>query len=330
MSRRPLLPGRTWLFVGLVCLLIVAGQAWSARQAYRGAVEAEETEVLGVARTTAAALEQFLAVARRSTASLAETRGPGLLTADGCQRSMGPLGDAFPFFANVVVVDSTGALVCSALAMPSEPVSAEERPWFTTLAETRAFSVGRPVMGPVSGTWVVVMGSPILGPNGELLGAVAGSVELLRLEEILLDRTPDPSELVTITTDDGVVVARSVDPESWVGRALPSGTVEVERRGERLLITRAEDASGVARIWGRVDLPEIGWRVYTGVPAARVRGPSLADFRRQGLLTLGLAAAAVLLALLLLPRSSSRPRRDAPAPASAPPPSAPPSEEPTP
>lgn len=302
MSRRSsAVSGRAWLFVALVCLLALAAQGWSARRGYRTAVQAEETQLLGVARTTAAALEQLLAVARRSTSSLAGSLGPGLLTAEGCRDAIGPLGDAFPFFANVVVVDGTGTLVCSALGIPDEPVSAESRHWFTTLTRTRAFAVGRPVMGPVSGTWVVAMGSPILDEDGTLLGAVAGSVELLRLEEILLDRAPDPSELVTITTDDGVVVARSVDAETWVGRALPSGTVEVERRGDRLLITRAEDASGVARVWGRVDLPEIGWRVYTGVPASRILGPSLADFRSQALVAGALILATILLALLLLP-----------------------------
>lgn len=290
---------RIWVFVGLVSLLVLAGQGWAAREAYRAVARAEETEVLGVARTTAAALEQFLAVARRSTASLAETQGTHLLTEQGCREAIGPLGDAFPFFANVLVVNAEGSLVCSAQGLPPEPVSAEHRHWFTTLARTHAFSVGRPVMGPVTDTWVVAMGSPILADDGTLLGAVAGSVELLRLEEILLDRTPRQDELVTITTDDGVVVARSVDAESWVGRALPSGTVEVERRGERLLITRAEDASGLARVWGRVDLPEIGWRVYDGVPAARIEGPSLADFRRHGVVTVAMLGGTLVLALLL-------------------------------
>ena len=111
---------------------------------------------------------------------------------------------------------------------------------------------------------------------------------------MLLGRVPDPSELVTITTDEGVVVARSADAESWVGRPLPSGTVDVVRRGERLVVTRAEDASGTARVWGRVDLPSIGWRVYTGVPAARVTGPAQAELVRHG------TAALVLLGILLL------------------------------
>jgi len=284
---------RARLLLGWAALVLLAGQGWAAREAYRATVAAEEAEVLAVARATASALEHLLSVAERSTGSLARRHGRALLSPEGCGTGMPPLGAAFPFFANFLVVNAEGAMVCSAL--PSgEPVNVADRAWFQRLRDVRAFAVGEPVTGRVSGAWVVVMGSPILDEDGTFLGAVAGSVELLRLEEVLLGRVPDPSELVTITTDEGVVVARSADAESWVGRPLPTGTVEVERRGERLVVTRAEDASGTARVWGRVDLTSIGWRVYTGVPASRVRAPARAELLRHGMVAL------VLLGVLLL------------------------------
>jgi hypothetical protein len=309
---------RVILLVAAACLVILGVQGWAALQAYRTAARAEETEVLGVARSTSAALQQFLSVARRSTGSLADKQGMKLLTPEGCSQTIGALGDAFPFFANLLVVNADGSLVCSARGIPDQPVSAAERFWFTNLEKRRAFSVGHPVMGPVTDTWVVAMGSPIMTRDGEILGAVAGTVALLRLEEILLDPSREDGELVTITTDDGVVVARSVDAESWVGRALPSGTVEVERRGNHMFITRAEDASGLARVWGRVDLPDIGWRVYTGVPAARIHGPSFADVRGYAWTALvGMALVSVLAAFLFMGRDlptatahTSSPSRD--------------------
>lgn len=291
---------RSFLLMAVVAVPYTALQIWAGVGVYRDTLRQAEDRVVAVAAATASALEQFLSVAERSTSSLATRLGPTLLTEDGCLDTMGPLRDAFPYFANLLVVDASGTMVCSAAPAPEGTVvSAAERQWFQSVRDERAFAVGRPVVGPVTGEWVVATGSPILAEDGTFLGAVAGTVALLRLEELLEGRAPRANELVTITTNDAVVMARSVDAEYWVGRGLPSGTVEVERRGPREFVTRTEDASGLARIWGRVDLPEYAMRVYVGVPADRVTGPNRAALRGELLTSLLILALAFLAALVL-------------------------------
>lgn len=292
---------RALLLMAVVAIPYAAFHIYAGVTAYRTTVRNAEERVVAVAAATASALEQFLAVTERSTGSLAERLGAELLTPEGCARSMGPLRDAFPYFLNLLVVDATGTLVCSARGIPEgEVVSAAERYWFQTVRDSRRFTVGRPVRGPVTQEWVVATGSPIVADDGTFLGAVAGTVELLRIEDLLRGRTPRANELVTITTSDGVVVARSTDAEQWVGRPLPSGTVEIERRGPREFITRTEDVSGLARIWGRIDLPEYGLRVYLGVPTDRVTGPTMATLRTEALVSLLALVGAFLVAVLLV------------------------------
>lgn len=292
---------RALLLVAVVAVPYTAFQIYAGVTAYRTAVRNAEGRVVSVAAATASALDQFLAITERSTGSLAERLGLELLTDEGCARTMGALGDAFPYFVNLLVVDASGALVCSARPTPEGQVfSAADRYWFQQVRAQRRFVVGRPVLGPVTEEWVVATGSPIVGADGEFLGAVAGTVGLLRIEDLLEGRAPGPNELVTITTNDGVVVARSVDAETWVGRSLPSGRVEVERRGPREFVTRTEDASGLARIWGRIDLPDYGLRVYLGVPADRVAGPTLANLRTQALVSMLALGAAFFVAILLV------------------------------
>ena len=301
---------RVWSLAVFACILLVSGQFWAGREALDAARDARENEVLGVARTTASALEQFLSIARRSTSSLAWRQGAALLTPEGCNDAVGALGDAFPFFPNLFVVDSAGVLQCSAAGMPDDPLSVADRTWFRRIVESESFAVGEPVTGRVSDVWVVVAGSPILDEEGHFRGAVAGSIELLRLEEILNERGPVMGELVTITTDQGVVVARSVDAERWVGRPLPSGTVDVEPRGERTYVTRARDADGTARVWGRVDLPDLGWRVYAGVPRQNLQSVGGGALFRHAA-TAGLGVLLILLLTALLTRGTvDGPRRD--------------------
>ncbi len=291
---------RALLLMAVVAIPYTAFQIYAGLRAYDTTLRNAEDRVVAVAAATASALEQFLSIAERSTGSLAERLGPTLLTASGCEDRMGPLRDAFPYFANLLVVDATGTLVCSAQSREgNEPISAADRAWFQRVRDQRGFSVGRPVVGPITGEWVVATGSPILGPDSTFLGAVAGTVALLRLEELLEGRAPRANELVTITTNDAVVMARSVDAEYWVGRGLPSGTVEVERRGSREFVTRTADASGLARIWGRVDLPEFALRVYVGVPTDRVTAPSRAILRTEAVVSLLALGAAFLVATLL-------------------------------
>ena len=58
---------------------------------------------------------------------------------------------------------------------PTGPVKVADRLWFQQALQTRAFFVGEPVMGRVSGKYSLNMSYPILDDAGRFQGVVASA-----------------------------------------------------------------------------------------------------------------------------------------------------------
>jgi signal transduction histidine kinase len=132
--------------------------------------------------------------------------------------------------------------------------------------------------------------------QGEMVGAVGAAVHLSRLQEVLTPATLPEGTLVTVThADDGTVVARSEDWESWVGQAIQWGDVTEAQMLAGPGLNRTHGADGVDRLWGFAPISGPEWVVFVGVPTEGVYGPVRTATIRRG----GLALVVLLLAGLL-------------------------------
>jgi signal transduction histidine kinase len=105
--------------------------------------------------------------------------------------------------------------------------------------------------------------------------------------------TLPPDMIMTIIDQRGKIVARTDDPQRWVGRTIRSPLIEVILR-EKEGVTEAPGIDGVSRQYGFTTIPEMGWSVYIGVPTTSVMAPVRAAFLR------GFAGGSVILIVLIV------------------------------
>ncbi|HSR43428.1 MAG TPA: ATP-binding protein, partial [Longimicrobiales bacterium] len=186
------------------------------------------------------------------------------------------LGEILPQFSNLFVVDGEGRLLCSAMEPAAGPhPSASDRGYFETLRTTGRFTVSQPLMGRLSRQWVVVLAVPLPAPEGEFRGAVGLSLALNRFHEVLSRTSLPPDGVITLTSFEGSVLARTADWEDWVGRTLPSSGLAETQQARGRGLSETEGVDGIPRMWGYSALSDVGWMVYVGVPTSWVRGPAL-------------------------------------------------------
>ena len=171
--------------------------------------------------------------------------------------------------------------------------SSEEAVMRTAL-HTRAFAVHAPARN-ARGEYLLQFARPVLRPNGEIAAVVVASVRTRDLRR-LVDPSgllPGPA-LVTLVDSDGLVVARSRDPEQWVGKYVPSRDV---RQHAAAVEGVFEDTGidGQRRIYGFATPVRVGWMVYLGTPADE----ALAPIRHRMLAVLVPGVAALLAGLAL-------------------------------
>jgi len=292
--------GQLIVLVAALAIPLFALQVWAGYREYSGARQRAETDAMAFADATNLGVTQFFDTSEDLLASMTSHFADDWLAAGDCEADMVVLTQLLPFLVNALTVDGSGAIVCSALPGPPG-MTAEDWPWFSTIHETLEFTLGEPVMGTFSQTWILPMVLPLTGADGEFIGAVAGTVSLLDLSRYFGGVTLAEDYLVTVATGDRVVVARSHDADEWVGRPLPANSGSDRPVGPGRSVATGPDLTGVNRTWGQLDI-EHGWIVFVGVPDDSVYGPALAEAVRNALISLII----IVLGMVLAGRSYAR------------------------
>jgi PAS domain S-box-containing protein len=255
----------------------------ATRHEYEMALLSGETRAYHLAGATATSARSLVTMVRDILASGARRDASALLDPERCGVTVEDLQGILAFLPNILVADRNGDVMCSGIAT-ERVVSVAERDWFRAILAGASFAVGSPVTGVITRTWVVAVAVPVRGPDGAVHGVLAASLPLLRFQNLLAGVTPGPRDLVTIATGNRVIVARSTNPNAWVGRKLPPPVAEVEHRRSGYVASRAVDAEGVERTWADVEVPGLGWHVYGGIPTAEVMASARANLRQRLLL----------------------------------------------
>jgi PAS domain S-box-containing protein len=289
---------RDWSIRGHVLALVLCSVlpllvllALTVFQDARRSLEVAEEGSLALAETTAGAVASFVRESRVLLEGMA--RRPEIRDLDpaACNASLQDLHDVLPRFANLFVADEGARIICSALPPPTgvfEDVG--DRDWYRTTMASGGFTMGPPQVGRISGVWVTVLAVPVRDAAGEVRGVLGAGMDLVRFRDFLAATTVPPGTVLTIDDLEGIVVSRSLEPELWVGRPLPSSGLDDDLLASPQGRTRVAGAEGIERIWGFTAIPGTPWRAWAGVPESEVYAPVReAAVRKVLLIALALA-----------------------------------------
>lgn len=252
---------------------------------------AVQQHALDVARLVVAEQEALVERTRYLLAALSQSpavrRGA---EAEPCPALLARLLRTYRGYVSLSVVDTTGALTCSAPQV-SGRVSLADRAWFRQALATRAFAVGEYVVGRVSGKPSVGVGHPIVDDAGNLEGVVWAGLDLDWLGRLAARTEMPPGTTVTVVDRTGLVIARLGD------RPPPVGTVVADSPIVRRVLSgesgtaEADGLDGRRRLHAFLPLGGVPAFVMIGVPAEVAFAEADRALRRN-LLVLGLIALA--------------------------------------
>jgi len=291
-----------YLLVAAVLLPITVLISSTVYQKYQQDEDAAATESYNLARLTSDNVRTFLADAQHVLVVLSKRPQ---MQQSACDSLFADFKDFFPRLSNLSRSTPAGYLDCSSLPqIDGKPLYVADMEWFKQVYRNREFTVGPIVFGPINKGWIVVLAQPIFDVSGRMIGAVQTPINLLELRLTpTADRLPEAT-LISIIDSRGTVIARSKNPEKFIGRSVRElgliRTVLSESSGT----LRFEDASGIERIFGFFPVPGTDWKVLagteTGVALAKARQSAWANLS-AGLLIL---AAAIFLGIRFARRIS--------------------------
>jgi len=263
------LQARLTLLMLLVLAAPTAGGVLVAIQAYDEQTERAETLVHQFAALAASHERDFFSETWRLLVGLAtDLRLP---EAGGrCPRLFGAFLGIYPEYGSLALVDPQGVQVCTtdkeAAGRPGS-VRFDEADWFRRISALRDFTLSDQVVGPADSNPTMIAAMPIIGDNDTLLGVIAVSIKLDRLEQVARDAGLPADGVVYVLDRRGEVLTRRTEGAADDG-GLPQPDIVAKVVADEVLEFRADSLDGRERAYSVVVLQGGAVHVLFGLPVA--------------------------------------------------------------
>lgn len=210
-------------FVVVVCtaiLVLSALREWGLRhEALRGA----EIDVANVAQSLVQHAEDSFELADSLVLGLVfrlEADGLGHAAIERLQNDIDLRKGTMGRVRGLFVYDETGRWLATSEAVNMAAFNNSDRDYFKQhrASPDKGLLIGKPIKSRAGGQWIVTASRRFNHPDGSFAGVVAATIDSSYFAHFYKDFDLGPSGVITLMEKSGVVLARSVDNDTSVGR----------------------------------------------------------------------------------------------------------------
>lgn len=205
-------------------------------------------------------------------------------------------------FVNFFLVDTLGQIRGSGMPIPSsDTIRFAERDYFKAAMQSTGTVVGAPRQSFVLAdrAWIVVLARALRTSDGHAYGVIASPMRVDTLTDFINIASFPERPLVTILDTSGYIVARSVAPESFVGRNIYQLGCGGEPFPDTTIVGTIVGSDEVARLTASTRSRLVPWLVNVGLPLDVFEAPLRTQLREDLMLSLLALTIAVLGAYLV-------------------------------
>jgi signal transduction histidine kinase len=273
--------------IGLLLVPVVAAAIWSGMSTFRERATELGDQTRLVAYTTAAYINRDLTYLDGTAANLVANPDIRVMKPDLSVDLLRRIAAGHSTIMCIELARRSGEVVAHAVASSDgEGLSAPAAEWSAAVFES-----GRRVISPLyvgsSGAHYVVLAYPVRDEMEQVVAALAFFLDLRTIQDSIGGIPVPNGSVVNVIDQGGRLLARSAEPERYVGQLLPvdlrPGDVErdpAERTG----------IDGVRRIYGEARVDDAPWLVSVGIPMSLARNRAASLWARSfAILAFGLA-----------------------------------------
>jgi C4-dicarboxylate-specific signal transduction histidine kinase/cation transport regulator ChaB len=269
-------------------VLFGATVAWSAFRTRAERADEVREEAVSLAVAAAAVFNEYFTSLDATAAILQQHPAVRALNGDMCRALFVSMLHEQPLLNDVLLRAADGRLVATAV---EAKVSQPPAPAFIfEVVKAGHPAVSQLVRGPITGRQTVLLAFPVRGDSGAITGVLGFSLNLPRLGRLFAGLTLPPSSTVTLVDRNGLVMARNLEPEKFIGSAFEAPE-QNPADVPRMFLRGGPD--GVERFHGNAVIDRGPWLLSVGIPRSEVLA-RLAPLWRRNLIILTLATFCVI------------------------------------
>ena len=265
-------PIRRQVIVGLAVafLPLVGALTWSGARALQEREDELRGEAKSVAATSASYLNQYLDGIDSLASALVRNPGVRALRPDESHALFVEVLKEHPLLLNIALSAPDGEPRGSGLDLPRRSESPSDG-YVAAVVHTGHAVVSKLTTGPV-GKPTIVSAYPVRDDSNAVVGVLGIAINLQRLQTIFASTPLPAGSVITLTDGSSRVLARSLEPERFIGSIVTTKPREIPNVPETQVLTGVD---GVTRIFGNAVVDRGPWLVSVGIPrsvaAARAR-----------------------------------------------------------
>lgn len=281
--------------VAMPLLALLIALAFDTYHQYTASVEAAYQQAATIRAMSGRQIEQFLVDSENSLQRMAQRPLVRALNPQTCDPGMAALNLFVPTFMNVVTIDTQEKFICSVLPITEGTThSANANGVFDDPERTDDFIIGSVGVGVLSNRWGLMLWHIIRDAGGREIGAIGAGIDLLDFNPLVSKESMPEGTVVGIMNGEGIIVARSENPEQRVGQYISAVNSEVIIR-DQVGAFLGRDAFGVERLFSFANIPNSDWYIFVSMDQSVIFAPEI----RLAWIRL-LSAIAVVFAMILL------------------------------
>ncbi len=230
----PRLPFWAAAFVTLACVALLALSGWREWQARSADLKSAEVDMTNLARSLTQHAEDTVEVADAILLGLAnrlETSGTDSAAISRIQAFLELRKPTLGRIRGLFIYDATGRWLATTERVNLAGLDNSDRAYFRHHREsedTRAY-LGQPVKSRSGGQWIITVSRRFNHPDGSFAGVVLATVDAAYFSQFYRQFDLGPNGAITMLSAGGILLARSSDDGTYVGRDMSATPLLKER-----------------------------------------------------------------------------------------------------
>ncbi|WP_421993718.1 PAS domain-containing protein [Roseococcus sp.] len=299
-------------FLGLLLALVPAGlvQILLEREARQERTEQLGEQAMRLVRLLGREQTATIEAARQLLSAIAaEDTIRANRPSEACDSFLARIVAANPRYVTANLFSPEGDNICSAQPDMIRSARVGDRSYLRAVIRENRFQIGEYLVGRGTGTPTLHMASPLRDAAGAPVGIVVVGLSIRWLTQKLSTVELPPGGVSTIADRNGIVLARSIEPERYVGTPLADFALSMPP-APRAGVAEVKSRDGVERMLAYLPLaegPEGALFIAVGLETRAAVAAAAAADRRAWLMIVGSLLLTFLLAILGFHATIARP-----------------------
>jgi len=250
--------------VGLLLVPVLAAAVWSGMSSIRERASELGDETRVVAYTTAAYINRELTYLDGTGENLGANQNVQMLDGQLSEGLLRQITAGHKMITCIDLVRRSGDVVARAMVTAGFEPESPSREWADQVFRTSKRFLSSVSMTE-SGARYVVLGYPVRDQRQQVVGALGLFVDLKTIQDVLHDIPVPTGSVITVADRDGRILARSQEPEKYVGQLLPA---DLRPLVDNAAVIERRDMDGVRRLYRQARVNEGPWVVAVGLPVS--------------------------------------------------------------